>query len=181
MIIESDLKQYHRALALYCLQSAGKPLTAGDLAEYMQTVALASMHDEPCWKRIDAGKVAGTLKSLTAAKLAVKAEPVSNVRAGRMQERWEIAVDVPPQEVPDCPAPAADVLAGVFQLKASPAASPRLQALDPYEHLSREQLLALLKLQDELSGVVAGFQRELDAWKDRARNVLATAGLEQNQ
>lgn len=168
MIAALDLKQYHRDLALYCLQSADEPMTSGECAELMQTTALSAMHDEPCWKRIDAGKVAGTLKALTNSGQAVKVEPTHNARAGRLQERWVIAKGLERVALPECP----------FQERPQAIVPIKTQSVDPYAHLTREQLLALVQVQDEASQIVAEFEMRLNAWKVRARTLLASAGAE---
>lgn len=174
MSSEGELKKYHRALALYCLQLAGKAQTTGDLAELMQTVALAELHTAECWKRIDAAKVSGTLKSLTVAGLTKKAEPVRNGRQGRDQERWELvipeqALQHPVYPLPDCPAD---------EEPPPPRSHPQqlqaaMMAPDPYAHLSREQLLALVSAQDDLADIINRFTDELGGWKRRTRSALA--------
>ncbi|MGH8028036.1 MAG: hypothetical protein ACREO0_15055 [Pseudoxanthomonas sp.] len=167
MINEADLKQYHRALALYCLQTASEPMTAGDCAELMQTTAMGAMHADPCWKRIDAGKVAGTLKALTNQGFVMKAPQAKNARAGRMQERWVIDAATPRQALPDCPD---------FAPPATPKAAP--VAADPYDGLSRAQLLALLQVHGDIAECIARFKAELASIENRALGLLAAAGLE---
>ncbi len=46
----------------------------------------------------------------------------------------------------------------------------------PYDHLSREQLVALLGVHDELSALVARFQQELGEFTADARKRLAAVG-----
>lgn len=176
MISSEDLKVYHRELALYCLQSSDQPLTSGECAELMQTTALNAMHDDLCWKRIDAGKVAGTLKALANAGHALKAAPVRNGRLGRDQERWQQNHESARAALPECPAEA--------QAHApAPASCPQnlspALGSDPYQHLTREQLLAVVRIQDEVCEIAARFTLELEAWKNRARVSLAAAGTEQ--
>lgn len=173
MIGAEDLKLYHRELALYCLQSSDQPLTSGECAELMQTTALGAMHEDLCWKRIDAGKVAGTLKALVNSGQALKATPLHNGRQGRPQERWVQNHASARVAIPECPAEESAV---------PPAANPQTLSAsvgtDPYQHLTRQQLLAVVRIQDEACDIAARFMRELDAWKDRARVSLASAGAE---
>lgn len=176
MISPEALKLYHRELALYCLQSSDQPLTSGECAELMQTTALSAMHEDLCWKRIDAGKVAGTLKALVNAGHAIKADPLHNARQGRPQERWVQNHDSPRALIPECPA----------ERQAPPPASnpqslsPALGA-DPYQHLTREQLLALLQLQDDALCIAAGFKAAIEAWQERARGFLIRIGAEPSE
>lgn len=167
MINNEDLKLYHRQLALYCLQSTDQPLTSGECADMMQTAALNAMHDEPCWKRIDAGKVAGTLKALVNSGAALKADPARNARAGRDQERWTQNPIAERVDLPECPGESEP-----------PPRAQVLVASDPYQHLSREQLVAMMLVHDELGVAIANFKSELNDIEQRARRQLAAVGLE---
>jgi hypothetical protein len=51
-------------------------------------------------------------------------------------------------------------------------------AATPYDHLSREQLIAVLQVHDDLAGAIAKFRAELDSIATGARERLAGLGLE---
>lgn len=170
MINAEQLKQYHRQLALYCLQSVGEPLTAAEVAELMQTTALNSMHADQCWQRIDAGKAAGTLKALFNAGSVLEAPPVRNARQGRDQARWAQNPDSERAELPECPGEAPQ--ATVAQPGLPEVLAPSIGA-DPYSHMSRTQLVALVTAQDELDALLNRFTGELAEWKQRTRVALA--------
>ena len=156
----NELREYHRDLALACLSRSPGPMTAAELAEVMGTLAQEEGHPRACWRSITGPMVAGIMKTLLAAG-EVSSTPSFHARHGRDVALWAKAqpgtwpFPLPPEddEPEEAPAPAS-----------------------PYDHLSREQLVALLGVHDELSALVARFQQELSEFTAGARTRLAAVG-----
>lgn len=163
--MSKELKQYHRELALYVLGRArGRPLAADEVTECMLSLAQHEGLPKPCWAGINPQSVAGMLKSLQNAGLAEQLpDAARHARAGRAAPAWRLA---PGQPNPPMPLPPDDEgLAG------QPA-----KVEDPYEGLSRQQLITLLKVHEDLAETMgrfkvqmADFQQELERKAEDAR------------
>lgn len=166
MIDPGALKAYHRDLLRYCLQLIDEPMTAGDLQDEMSSYALSAFHPKEAWAGITPAAVAGLLKTMNADGLVIKSDPVRNARLGRNEVTWLLQ----PALRSDTPAPPSAPAEAVAS--AAPAPPP-----DPYAHLSREQLVTVLGVHDDISECVARFQTELANIAATARARLLKVGL----
>lgn len=157
----SELREYHRKLALACLSRASNPMTAAELAEYMSGAAQAEGHPKACWRAITGPMVAGVLRTLQA-QGEVTCTPVFHTRHAREVSVWTVTTQSGDDR--SFPLPPDDEM---------PEADP---VKTPYDHLSREQLVALLEIHDDLGGLVAKFQQELSEFTAKARQRLALVG-----
>lgn len=156
MINQEELRQYHRQATMYVLQSSDG-MTAAEAHEAVTGLALGKGHPKECASISPAG-VAGVLRTLQNEGCAVQGEARPNTRHGRNEPTWNLAPGLQPLAAPSAP--------GTKKAAAAPAG-------DPLSHLSREQLLAMILVGDELSSATARFQAEVEGIKDRARQILA--------
>lgn len=169
----TDLRGYHRALLLYALHRATEPSTAGELAEFMGTLAQSEGHPKPYWIDISAPSVHGYLRSLANEGEVIRVDERRNSRTGRPEPTWTTAG---PRD-PDVKLP------NPIEFEESdPAPAPSLEApppadQDPYESMTRAQLLCVLRISDEVGGAVARLLRDLDDIRARAQRELASQGL----
>jgi hypothetical protein len=161
--MNDDLKTYHRELAMACLHRAPQPMTAAELAEFMGQVAMMEGHAPACFKSISASRVAGIMRTLQG-DAQVLSQSKYDSSEGRDVPYWEMAsrdksypFPFPPDEGEEPPEPA--------------------KSTSPYDHLSREQLIALLGIHDDIATAVARFKTELDELAANTRQRLAVAGV----
>lgn len=158
MISPDDLRQYHRQATIYVLQSNGG-MTAAEIHEAVTATALTCGHPKECGSITPAG-IAGVLRTLQNECLAVPRGGRRNTRHGRSEPTWALAEGIETVAQPSAPS-------------RRPPVSPSSGPYDPMAGLSREQLMAMLLVSDELSEATARFQAEVDVIRDRARRVLA--------
>lgn len=161
MINQDELRQYHRHAAMYVLQSS-QGMTAAEAHEAVTGLALANGHPKECASISPAG-VAGILRTLQNEGVAVQGGARQNTRQGRSEPTWRLAHGAQPLLPP--PAPVGRTGRGA------------VPGQDPLAHLSREQLMAMILVGDELSAATARFQAEVEGIKDRARLLLAGGTL----
>lgn len=173
--MSEELKQYHRGMMLACLARSG-PATAGDLADHVAATAEVEEHPRAVWEGLNPHAVLGHLRTLSGEGLVIQVGTKKNARHGRDEPCWALSEKTRTlPAVPLAPAvkrpPQATVAwsSGIAEVPA-PAS--------PYDHLSREQLLALLQVHDNLAAAMARFRGELDTIASSARERLAGMGLE---
>ncbi len=139
-------RQYLQQLALYCLHRAGSEQTAAFLAEYMAELALSEGHAK---LHLSANQVLGVLRTLERVGDVRKGDGAHNTRNGRAEPTWRPVLAWDPKfPMPDAPEPDAQPAAG--------ATGP-----DPFAHMTREQLIALVQVHDDISSCVAGFRNDV--------------------
>lgn len=159
MINQDELRQYHRQATMYVLQSS-QSMTAAEAHEAVTGLALAKGHPKECAAISPAG-VAGVLRSLQNEGIAVRGPARQNTRHGRSEPTWRLEDGLQMIQPPTAPG------------RRSGAAPANAAGQDPLAHLSREQLMAMILVGDELSAATARFQAEVEGIKDRAKVILA--------
>ncbi len=159
MINQEELRQYHRHATMYVLQSS-QGMTAAEAHEAVTGLALAKGHPKECASISPAG-VAGILRTLQNEGAAVRGSARPNTRHGRSEPTWRLQAGSPPIQSPSAPGGRSGASAGASG------------GQDPLAHLSRDQLMAMILVGDELSAATARFQAEVEGIKDRARVILA--------
>ncbi len=185
--MSENLREYRRALALFCLQEANTPTTAGDLLEAMGVHALAEQHPPRCYRGMDGRAVSGILQSLKREGLVRQADREHNGSYGRDEPRWEVVrtgsrhhAPLPPDDEDPIAAPGRD-----------PSTIP-LEDLTPSQLLSRARSLAgqvrdltervreqdaLLDAKEEFLLVQDRYLADLDAARAKVRRRLEREGL----
>lgn len=139
-------REYLQQLALYCLHRNQAEQTAAFLAEYMAELALSEGHAK---LHLSANQVLGILRTLERLGEVKKGDGAHSTRNGRAEPTWRpvLAWDLkfPMPEAPEPEEHAATAAAG----------------LDPFAHMSREQLIALVQGHDDISSCVAGFRNDV--------------------
>ena len=170
---EAQLSAYRSDMVLACLQRAPGAQTAGELSEFATTLAMNEGHPKACWAPLSPQFVHGILRALQRAGLAQTSSGRRNTRYSRDEPLWEVVAGTARIEVPMYPEPehtparAAAAAVGAVTMGA-PSAGVCLEAL------SREQLLTILKLSDEVEGRVEAFVRDMRDLATRARRVLTS-------
>lgn len=164
MISADQLRGYHRHAILYVLSGAGA-MTAAEIHEAVTTHALTGGHPKEC-ASITPAAVAGILRSLQNEQLVVPARGRFNTRHGRTEPTWIADEGVNFAAPPSAPQP-----------EARPAPARWVGGpYEPMQDLSREQLMAILLVGDELAGATARYMAEVEEIKTRARRMLAGGG-----
>ncbi|NUS37621.1 MAG: hypothetical protein HOQ02_01150 [Lysobacter sp.] len=169
-----DLRAYHRALALYCLGRSTRPATAADIAEHMGSLAQSEGHPRQYWIDITPASVAGHLRTLEREGSAARAEERNNPRHGRGEPTWSLS-DAALGNEPRLPEP------GDFEgQQPEPEVAPAAAAMqaDRYEGMSRDQLLVVLRFNDDVAGATGRFMQEMRDIIERGRRTLIAAGVE---
>lgn len=170
---DEQLAAYRREMVLACLGRAPGPQTAGELSEFATTLAMNEGHPKACWAPLSPQSVHGILRQLQREGRVTSPGGRRNTRYGREESLWEVTplqsvVSVPMYPEPEqSPARAAAAAVGAVTLGA-PSAGVCL------ETLSREQLLTILQLSDEVEGRVEAFVRDMRDLATRARRVLTS-------
>ncbi|MDR1076383.1 MAG: hypothetical protein LBL59_08850 [Xanthomonadaceae bacterium] len=157
MIPVEQLRTYHRELALHCL-GQGEAQTVADVHDSMIAAAESLRHPRAC-AEISVAGVAGILRELANRGLVQRGPMKWNSRNGRDEVTWW------PTELANMPA----------EVPAAPGTivpTSQTGSADPFSHMSREQLAAVLLMGDELGELVADFVRRVDEIKARAMAVL---------
>jgi hypothetical protein len=174
---EEQLRAYHRDMVLACLQRAEGKQSAGELSEFATALAMSEGHPKACWAPLSPQAVQGILRQLQRQGLVDNAEGRRNTRYGRDEPMWvpaagTFAVQVPLHpEIENTPARAAAAAAAA--VGAVTLGAPSAGAAVCMESLSREQLLTILQLSDEVGVRVETFVRDMQDLANRARRALA--------
>lgn len=168
-----EMRDYSRALALYCVSGASTPVTASEIAEHMGTVAMSEGHPQRCWRGINAGSAAGFLRALESKGQVKRQGERRNTTNNRPEPLWVATATAAGAEIPTPPE-----CAGSAPVLNTSRAPTDLEENSPYATLSRTQLLTVLQVTDQLHGTVARFMRDIQDVSDRARRELAAAGIE---
>lgn len=175
--VSYDKRSYLRELALYCLHHASTPATAGELAEHMGTLAQSEGHPKELWIEVSPSSVFGCLKGLQNQGDAMRVDERKNTRSGRAEPTWTCTGQRDASMPLPNPAEFEVTAEGDAAVAAAPGGIVDVPA-DPYESLSREQLLAVLRVSDDVGGAVARFMRDLDELRARATRILQSVGLD---
>ena len=185
--MSENLREYRRALALFCLQEANTPTTAGDLMEVMGVYSLSEQHPVRCYRGMDARTVSGVLQSLKREGLVQQTDRQHNGQYGRDEPCWAIVhkgVRHPAPMPPDDDEPM--TATGI-----DPSSIP-LEHLTPSQLLSRARALdvqvreltervreqdALLDAKEEFLQVQTRYLADLDAARAKVRRRLEREGL----
>lgn len=179
-----DLRAYHRALALYCLGQRGAPCTAAELAEHMGALAMSEGHPKGWWSDISPSSVAGHLRTLENGSNVDRVGDRPNPRHGRGEPLWRFAGE----QLPRCPDPGDFETEDAPPPRQSPAPSlpaapaPALPPLpaerEAYAEMTRDQLLTVLRINDEVAGAAKRFINEILDISERGRRALLAVGVE---
>lgn len=170
---EAQLSAYRSEMVLACLQRAPGAQSAGELSEFATSLAMNEGHPKACWAPLSPQSVHGILRALERDGLVQSPSGRRNTRYGRDEPLWEpvpgkrrVAIPMYPEPI-QSPAQAAAAAVGAVTLGA-----PDAGAAVCLETLSREQLLTILQLSDEVEGRVEAFVRDMRDLATRARRVL---------
>lgn len=163
-------REYLQQLALYCLHRNQAEQTAAFLAEYMAELALSEGHAK---LHLSANQVLGILRSLERAGEVKKGDGTHSSRHGRAEPTWRpVLVWDPKFPMPEPP-----------EQDDQQAAVPTAQ--DPYPYMTREQLIALLHVHDDINTRIAEFRSALRCFEADmaelaagARSRMAKLGVE---
>lgn len=168
------VKQYRQDFALCVLLRAPRPLTASEVSEHIQVLAMGEGHEKALWTACNPAAVAGVLRTLEIRDLVDKGEPRNNGRKGRAEPTWS-----PRQELNRlAPLPVAPSEAEIAAGARGDDGAGELPAGEAHEDaLSPVQMLAVLEVHDRLAGSVSRFLRDLDEQREFARRRLQGVGL----
>lgn len=169
--MNEDRRTYYRELTLFALQRC--PGESTDvLAAAMGEMAMNEGHPARCWKAIGQHQILGVLRTLESQGLVTR---IRNAKydAGKGRERpgWQLSREAATRNYP-MPFPPEDL----EDEPPEPAPAPAPPATQ-YDDLSREQLIALLAVHDDITQLVARFTTELDGLARNARSRLAAMGV----
>lgn len=172
---ETQLATYRRDMVLACLQHApGGPHTAGDLSEFATSLAMSEGHPKACWAPLSPQSVHGILRQLQREGLVQSPSGRRNTRYSRDEPMWEPCAGTPQVTVPMYPEPdMTPARAAAAAVGAVTVGAPALGAGVSLETLSREQLLAILQLTDEVDVRVESFVRDMRDLATRTKRVLS--------
>lgn len=157
----SDRRQ---ALLLAAMRRAGKPVSSDTLLDEAAGLALANGWPVGQVSSLNRKAVAQRLRMLVEAGQARECGTTVDVAARRATPLYEPTAGYDARAAAP-PPPAAD-----------PASVPPREA-SPYEGRSRQQLLALLDVQDSLLDCLRRFLVDLDAEREKSRARLLAEGL----
>lgn len=173
---EEQLREYHRQMAVACLQRAEGAQTAGEVSEFATTLAMSEGHPKACWAPMSPAAVQGILRQLERAGQVMTLDKRRNTRYGRDEPLWQLTeLGAVPMQVPMYPEPEqTPARAAAAAVGAVTVGSPSLPQGICIETLSREQLLTILQLSDEVEGRVESFVRDMRDLATRARRALTS-------
>lgn len=168
-----DVKVYRRELLLCCLNRIGAPSTAAEVAEYAFSLAAGDGHPRDAFSGLNPQMVAGILRGMEQAGTIQRGESRYDTSKGRDQPRWCVLnrdsrypLPLPPDD--DEP----------------PQKEQRAEPRSPYDSLTRDQMIALLQVQDDIAAVAARLREavstslaEMELIVASARSRLAAKGL----
>jgi hypothetical protein len=161
-----ELKHYQQQMVICCLHRFTDTASAGELSDFACALAMSEGHPKECWSGLQPATVIGLLRTLHKDGLVTRAGERFNPRQGRPEPQWSVPA---PRNasfpVPDAPDNDVPVLA-----------MPVLVAVDPLSSLSREQLLAILQVRDDMQQITARFLVEMQELAARAQRALDTRG-----
>lgn len=172
---ETQLSAYRSDMVLACLQRAPGAQTAGELSEFATTLAMNEGHPKACWAPLSPQSVHGILRALQRAGLAQSPSGRRNTKYSRDEPLWEVVPGTARIQIPMYPEPEQPpARAGAAAVSAVTLGAPAAGAGVCLETLSREQLLTILQLSDEVEGRVEAFVRDMRDLATRARRVLTS-------
>lgn len=168
----SSMNEYRKNLARYALYLSGNDqLTAAEIAEQMGVMAQQHGHPPECWKGISAQAVVPIMRGLTDNAAVFAGEPNHHTRKGRAEPTWRcIPALLKGIKFPAIPA--------IDYKPIEPAIKTKEAPKDEYEAMSRSQLLAVVRISDKGFGVMFRFFREMENFRDEAKEQLRSAGLD---
>lgn len=171
-----EAKAYRRDLLMCGLSRMGAPSTAAEVAEYVLSIAASEGHPREAFAALTPQTVAGILRGMEQAGIIQRGESRYDASKGREQSRWCVVDRDPRYPVPMPPD---------YEPDSTPEPAARAEPRSPYEGLSRDQMITLLQVHDDIAGAVsrmraavAEAQAELDSIVSTARTRLAARGLE---
>lgn len=166
MTKSEQLREYQRALVLACVHRSKGLVTAGDLTELAGSLAQAELHPRECWIGINTQSITGNLRTLQNEGFVVKLDVRKNVRYGRDEPAYGIAggqhLANPNWPIPEPPE----------AMEEEALAMPVLP-VDPMHSMTREQLLAVIQVRDDMLDLTQRTMREIQALADRAQRALS--------
>ena len=153
-------REFVRAVLTRCPPRQG--MNVGEIAEAIQTLAMAEGHPRECWATTDAGVVTGVITSL----LAEGVIRVSSIGAGTKRDTIVYWLPHPICGFNGIPEPP--------NQDEEDEEEPRVDL----DKLERRQVRALLEVGDEVSELMAEFQQKMNDMRERIRARLAEVGLE---
>lgn len=169
MISADALRDYHRQLALYCLDRADA-CTAGELVEQMGMASMGTGHPDECWRGLTTPMVSGLMRELDGQRLVERRDNKHNPRHGRMEAVWGLRIG-DTAAVRAMPAPPATSATGLGAAPAPAAAAP---APHRAGGLTIAQKLALVNV--EFQEMQARQLAEWNAFQVRAARMLKLEG-----
>lgn len=176
--MHDEIASWRNSVILWCLGFG--PKTAAEITEQFAAVCQADEVDPQLWRKVDPSAMLGFLRKLESAGQVIRDGEKRDSRAGRTSPVWRIAGAVPtPTRFPSPPMPALDNSARAA--RAAPATSStglnpapiRMgfgRACDPVGDAEEASDYEILRSGfDELAGIVARHQRELEAYVARQR------------
>jgi hypothetical protein len=160
---------YRRQLAAYALSRSTAPVTAAELADVMIELAQAEGHPKAAWRSLNAMAVVHMMRAAEKDGAVERAEPRRNSANARSEPTFmwvggTVQMPVAPEEETAGPPP----------LTLTP---PDPVEETPFDAMSREQLLAVAKAQNEMLEFVADFTTSMREVRIRISRQLAQAGL----
>ena len=167
-----DLRRsYVRLMVLAAITRITEQHTAGELSEFVTGLAMAEGHPKDCWAQFGPQTVLGILRQLERAGSVCVTGAKRSTRYGRDEPLWapskkqalaKLELPLPPErETTD--------RVHVALPSAAPAAD-----VDPLESLTRDQLLAILQVRDDMEGLCEKFLGDMRELASRAQRALST-------
>lgn len=171
-MISEAVRQYRQDFALCVLLRNPRALTASEVAEHIQVLAMEEGHDKALWAGCNPTATFGILRTLEMRDLVDRGAPRKAVRKGRDEPTFEPRQ--PRSKLAPIPAPPApeEIVPRRGDLNAA-VANP----LEGDDGLSPVQMLAMLDVHARLADSVARFLRDLDEQREYARRRLQGVGL----
>lgn len=179
--MHDEIASWRNSVILWCLGFG--PKTAAEITEQFAAVCQADDVDPSLWRKVDPSAVLGFLRKLESAGQVIRDGEKRDSRAGRTSPVWRVAGAVPTlTRFPSPPMPLSDDSArSARSARAAPStpstglnpAPIRLwfgRACDPVGDAEEASDYEILRSGfDELAGIVARHQRELEAYVARQR------------